>query len=59
MALRQTFDGEAVLKVAWLSLDEAGGLDNSYQVNFAAWCREGADLDPLDGEVECVSAGAE
>ena len=57
--LSQTFDGEEVLQVAWLSLDEAGGLDNSYQLNFAAWCREGADLDPLDGEVECVSAGAE
>jgi hypothetical protein len=57
--LTQTFDADEVLQVAWLSLDEMAGINNSYQLNFAAWCRDGVDLDLFDGEVECVSAGAE
>jgi hypothetical protein len=57
--LTQTFDGEEVMQVAWLSLDEVVGINNSYQLNFAAWCREGADLDPFDGEVDCVVGDGE
>jgi len=50
----QNYDNEEVMQVAWLSLHEMAGINNSYQLNFAAWCREGADVDQLDGQIECV-----
>ncbi|HJM19421.1 MAG TPA: hypothetical protein QF802_03085 [Candidatus Thalassarchaeaceae archaeon] len=56
--LTKTFDQEEVFQVAWLSLDEEVGVSGSIRLNFGSWCKQGADLDYSDEQIQCVVSGA-